>query len=58
MAFLGNYDFFGNRKSKKQRKRETLANNRAKGKAAEEHFVLQHTLAGHEVVRTGRGTRA
>jgi hypothetical protein len=41
--------------TKSQRKRETLANNRAKGKAAGEHFVLQHTLAGHEVVRTRRG---
>jgi hypothetical protein len=53
--FNSDFDIFGKKKSRKQRQRETLANNKAKGKAAEDLFVFQHTLAGHEVVRTGRG---
>lgn len=43
-------------KSKKQKKRETIANNRAKGRAAEDEFRLTSTLRGEEVVRTGRGS--
>ena len=46
---------FGKR-SKKQVKRETLAENVRKGRAAEEQFVMQQRLMGREVERTGRGS--
>lgn len=58
-------DFFGNRikvnpltgktLSKKQIKREVIAENRRKGKETEQAYVLQATIAGYEVERTGRG---
>lgn len=38
---------FGRRISKKQQKREILIENRAKGKAAEDLFVMQEVLAGN-----------
>ena len=48
-------DIFG-KKSKKQRLRENLENNKRKGKAAEDRFVMEKTFEGKEVVRTGRGS--
>jgi hypothetical protein len=53
MSLLWN---FGKKKSKKQLKRETLAENRAKGRAAEKQFVFGQELWGNKVVRTGRGS--
>ncbi len=53
MSYLS-FDIFP-KKSRKQLKRETLENNRRRGKAAEDMFVFHHTLMGHEVVRTGKG---
>lgn len=43
-------------KSKKQKKREVLENNKVKGKAAEEEFRYASALRGEEVERTGRGS--
>ena len=45
----------GRKISKKQIKHEVLAENRRKGKAAEDSYVMQARLAGYEVERTGRG---
>ena len=48
-------DIFGKKKSKKQIKREVIAENRMKGRAAEDAYVTRAQLAGYEVERTGRG---
>jgi len=56
MGFFGDYDVFGRKKPKKQLKRETLANSRAKGKAAEDWTVTSYSMRGYEVERTGRGS--
>ena len=50
------FDILWGTKSKKQKKREVIADNRAKGKAAEEQYELMSTFEGKEVVRTGRGS--
>jgi hypothetical protein len=50
------WDFLRVAPSKKQKKREVLANNQARGKAAEQQFELTSALEGEEVVRTGRGS--
>ena len=47
---------FGRRKSKKQRKRETLKQNRLRGKIGEATIRLKYQLMGYEVVRTGKGS--
>lgn len=46
---------FGSR-SKKQKKRDVIENNRRKGAAAEDWAMFDDRLAGHEVERTGRGS--
>jgi hypothetical protein len=51
IAWFGDYDIFGRKKSKKQRKREVLAENRARGRAGEDLVALRYTLAGYEVER-------
>lgn len=43
------------KKSKKQKKREVLAENRRKGKAGEDIVAMNYTMRGYEVERTGRG---
>ena len=43
------------KKTKKQRKREVLANNRRKGKAGEDIVAMNYNMRGYEVERTGRG---
>lgn len=48
-------DIFGRKKSKKEIKRDVIAENRIKGKAAEDSYVMRARLAGLEVERTGRG---
>ena len=48
-------DIFGRKKSKKQIKREVLAENRMRGRAAEDSYMTRAQLAGYEVERTGRG---
>lgn len=48
-------DVFGRKKPKKQIKREVLAENRMRGRAAENSYVTRAQLAGYEVERTGRG---
>lgn len=45
----------GKRFPKKQIKREIIAENRRKGKAAEDSYKMRAQLAGYEVERTGRG---
>lgn len=50
------YDIFGRKKSKKQRKREVLAENRAKGRAGEDIVKMKYSLQGYEVERTGKGS--
>jgi hypothetical protein len=49
-------DAFGGRKSQKQKKRETLEANRARGRAAERQAEVSSYLSGYEVERTGRGS--
>lgn len=44
------------KKSKKEEMRERIAENRRKGRAAEEEFRLKCALQGKEVERTGRGS--
>jgi hypothetical protein len=44
------------RKSKRQQKRETLAQNQARGKVAERWFVFVQRFWGNKVVRTGLGS--
>jgi len=48
-------DIFGRKKSKKEIKREVIAENRVKGRAAEYFYAMRARLAGLEVERTGRG---
>ena len=43
-------------KSKEQQKRETIAQNQAKGKAAEDWFVFWKRFWGNKVERTGHGS--
>ena len=54
-SLFDDYDIFGRKKSKKQKKREQLADNKAKGRAGEDAVALKYTLAGYEVERTGKG---
>lgn len=43
---------FGFRKSKKQRKRETIARNREKGRMGEDMVAMNYAMSGYEVDRT------
>ncbi|MGI0055884.1 MAG: hypothetical protein ACREAK_00760 [Nitrosarchaeum sp.] len=43
------------KKTKKQRKREVLAENRRKGKAGEDVVAMNYRMNGYEVEKTGRG---
>jgi hypothetical protein len=52
VIWLFDYDIFGRRKSKKQRQRETIANNRERGRMGEDMVAMKYTLAGYEVDRT------
>ena len=45
----------GRRIPKKQIKKEVIAENRRKGKAAEDSYRMRAQLSGYEVERTGRG---
>ena len=54
-ALFGDYDIFGRTKSKKQKKRDILAENRARGRAGEDLVAVKYTLAGYEVERKHRG---
>ena len=47
-------DIFGRKISKKQIKREVIDENRGRGKAAEDSYVMKARLSGYEVERTGR----
>jgi hypothetical protein len=48
-------DMWGNRIPKKQIKRGVLDENRRRGKAAEDAYIMRAQLAGYEVERTGKG---
>ena len=48
-------DIFGRKTSKKQIKSEVIAENRRRGKAAEDSYVMKARLSGYEVERTGKG---
>jgi hypothetical protein len=48
------FGIFGKR-TKRQRKADTIASNRRKGAAAEDEAMFEDQLAGYEVQRTGRG---
>lgn len=50
------YDIFGNRKSKKQIKRENLEHNKRTGEDGEFRFEVGRMMEGKEVERTGRGS--
>jgi hypothetical protein len=45
------FDIWG-RKSKKQRKRETIANNRERGRRGEDLVAMNYAMSGYEVDRT------
>lgn len=45
------FDIWG-RKSKKQRKRETIANNRERGRMGEDLVAMRYAMSGYEVDRT------
>ena len=45
----------GRKKSKKERLRETLAENKARGRAAERQFVLGQEIWGNKVARSPKG---
>jgi hypothetical protein len=46
---------FGLKKSKKQRKRETLERNRRRGKWAEDIVAIQYGASGYEVEKVHKG---
>ena len=48
-------DIFGKKISKRQIKREVIEENRRRGKAAEDSYVMKARLSGYEVERTGKG---
>jgi hypothetical protein len=48
-------DILGNKISKKEIQRDVIAENRRKGRAAEQNYVITKKLQGYEVERTGRG---
>jgi hypothetical protein len=43
---------FGFKKSKKQRKRETIARNRERGRMGEDMVAMKYAMSGYEVDRT------
>ncbi|MFA4887052.1 MAG: hypothetical protein WC595_02485 [Candidatus Nanoarchaeia archaeon] len=49
-------DGFGRRISQKEIRKEVLIDSQRKGKAGENEYVMNATLAGYEVERTGRGS--
>lgn len=49
-------DIVYGKRTKKQKKRDVIADNRRKGKAAEDLVKLKYTIRGYEVNRTGRGS--
>jgi len=49
------FDIAFGRRSKKERKRDTLERNREKGRMGENIVAFRHTLAGEEVEKTHRG---
>ncbi|MDH7517568.1 MAG: hypothetical protein QHH19_04410 [Candidatus Thermoplasmatota archaeon] len=49
-------DVWGKKIPKKEIKREVIAENRARGKRAEERFEMNARFSGYEVERTGRGS--
>jgi hypothetical protein len=52
---MGLFDFGIKPPTKKQRKRQTLRDNQAKGRAAEDQAMMRDNLMGYETERTGRG---
>ena len=48
-------DMFGKKITKRQIKREVIEENRRRGKAAEDSYVMKARLSGYEVERTGKG---
>lgn len=54
MVDLWNFDPFG-KKSKKQIKQDTLANNRARGKAVEDQVRFEYELQGYSMHKTHTG---
>lgn len=55
MFIMGLFDFGLKPPTKKQKKRKTIRDNKAKGKAAEDQAMSRDTMRGYEVERTGRG---
>ena len=55
---FGNFtrtDMFGRKVSKREARKEVIAENRRKGRAGEEAVKSNYSLRGYEVERTGRG---
>jgi hypothetical protein len=50
------FDIFGRKRTKKQRQRDQLADNKRKGRAGEDTVAMNYTLRGYEVERTGKGS--
>jgi len=49
-------DSWGGKKSRKQKKRETLEDNRTRGRSAERQAAVSSYMNGYEVERTGHGS--
>jgi predicted Holliday junction resolvase-like endonuclease len=49
-------DMWGKKYSKKQLKREVIAENREKGKAGEEDVRTKYEMRGYDLERTGKGS--
>jgi hypothetical protein len=52
---MGMFDFGLKPPTKKQREKQTIRHNQAKGKAGEEQAMMRDTFSGYEVERTGKG---
>jgi hypothetical protein len=52
---MGLFDFGFKPPTKKQRKRKTIRDNQAKGRAGEDQAMSRDRMMGYEVERTGRG---
>jgi hypothetical protein len=52
---MGIFDFGFKPPTKKQRKKKTIRDNQAKGRAAEDQAMMRDRLSGYDVERTGKG---
>jgi len=53
---LRDYNILGRKKSKKERKRAVLADNKARGKIGQDFTEVRYVIGGYETKKTGRGS--